>query len=161
MSSQKARIDEAIDRTEVDDNLELLSGSSSDEHQPEASPSAQPSSSTASTSAPKKKKKKKSKATRALAALRPQETIPQAIVQEVLHKVKTEDGPGAHDINEVQVRKALEMLKVGDVIKGKAGIGGKNRKEMGEHKVCEITSLGISPAFAKLSSFGKHNQSHN
>jgi len=146
MSSQKARIEE-IDATEVDDNAGSAE-SSSDEQQREASPSAQPSSSTASTSAPKKKKKKKSKAARALAALRPQETIPQAIVDEVLHKVKTEDGPGARDINEAEVRKALELLKIGEVIKGKAGIGGKNRKEMGEHKFWQtqpVPQLGEVP----------------
>ncbi|KAF8519472.1 N-myristoyl transferase [Hysterangium stoloniferum] len=147
MTTQKARIEEVIDATEVD-NAGSASESSGDERHPEASPSAQPSSSTASTSAPKKKKKKKSKAARALAALRPQDTIPQAIVDEVLHKVKTEDGPGARDINEAEVRKALELLKIGDVIKGKAGIGGKNRKEMGEHKFWQtqpVPQLGEGP----------------
>lgn len=29
---------------------------------------------------------------------------------------------------------ALDRLKIMDVLKGKSGIGGKNRKEMGEHK---------------------------
>jgi len=37
-------------------------------------------------------------------------------------------------LDEAQVRMALNNLKIMDVLRGKSGIGGKNRKEMGEHK---------------------------
>lgn len=87
-----------------------------------------------STSGGKRKKKKKSKALRLLSSLKPQDTVPQAIVDQVMQKVKTDD-PANANVNEADVRKALDQLKLMDVLKGKTGIGGKNRKEMGEHKV--------------------------
>lgn len=40
----------------------------------------------------------------------------------------------AENMDEAHVRMALDKLRIMDVIKGKSGIGGKNRKEMGEHK---------------------------
>jgi glycylpeptide N-tetradecanoyltransferase len=139
MSHQKAYIEEVIDATEAEAAPPSASDSSDSEHQAEAPPDLPASSTSASTS--KKKKKKKSKAARALAALRPQGAIPQSLVDQVLEKVKAEHGEGAPGADEAHVRMALEQLKVGDVIKGKAGIGGKNRKEMGEHKVCELASI--------------------
>jgi len=38
------------------------------------------------------------------------------------------------NLDEAHVRMALDKLRIMDVLKGKSGIGGKNRKEMGEHK---------------------------
>jgi hypothetical protein len=35
-----------------------------------------------------------------------------------------------------------ERLKIEDVVKGKLGIGGKNHKDIGKHKVPLLTILG-------------------
>lgn len=133
MAQQKSCIEQVIDTAEANDPQIMDVSDPSDDEPPPEPPPDQP---TSSASTSKKKKKKKSKATRALAALRPQDAIPQSLVDQVLEKVKAEHGEGAPGTDEAHVRMALEQLKVGDVIKGKAGIGGKNRKEMGEHKVC-------------------------
>ena len=127
-------MEDVIDASEGDAAVLTASESSDDEPSSQVTLDSQPAAS-ASASTSKKKKKKKSKAARALAALRPQGAIPQSLVDQVVEKVKAEHGEGAPGTDEAHVRMALEQLKVGDVIKGKAGIGGKNRKEMGEHKV--------------------------
>jgi glycylpeptide N-tetradecanoyltransferase len=89
----------------------------------------------------KKKKKKRSKAVKALNALRGKNDIPQDLVNHVIDKVKEVHGEGAPEGNEANVRAALEHLKITEVVKGKAGIGGKNKKDMGEHKVHTLTLL--------------------
>ncbi|THU87253.1 N-myristoyl transferase [Dendrothele bispora CBS 962.96] len=60
--------------------------------------------------------------------------IPQALVDRVLETVKAEGVEGSDQANEENVRLALEQMKIMDVVKGKAGIGGINKKDMGEHK---------------------------
>lgn len=82
-------------------------------------------------SSSRKKKKKKSKAAKALGALTGQSKIPQALVDRVLDQVKAE---GVQEATEDNVRQALEEMKIVDVVKGKAGIGGINKKDLGEHK---------------------------
>ena len=141
---ERPRIEEVIDTREADAVLLSVSESSDEEQhaQPQGAQDPQPAA-PPSTSTSKKKKKKKSKASRALAALRPQDVIPQSLVDQVVEKVKAEHGEGAPGTDEAHVRMALEQLKVGDVIKGKAGIGGKNRKEMGEHKVCQVSWMQV------------------
>ena len=64
----------------------------------------------------------------AIAALRPEGSIPQSLVDKVVKMVKAEHGEGAPGTDGAHVRMALEQLKVGDVIKGKAGIGGKKQE---------------------------------
>ncbi|KAF9535250.1 N-myristoyl transferase [Crepidotus variabilis] len=86
-----------------------------------------------STSNKKKKKKKKSKAKKIFDKLTGNE-IPQEIVDRVVEQVKKDGTVASEDINEENVREALEHMKIMDVVKGKAGIGGFNRKDMGEHK---------------------------
>ncbi|KAG6918147.1 hypothetical protein DXG01_016336 [Tephrocybe rancida] len=81
-----------------------------------------------------KKKKKKSKVSKALNALRGNSEIPQELVDHVLDSVRAEGAAGSADANQENVREALEKLKIMDVVKGKAGIGGINKKDMGEHK---------------------------
>jgi glycylpeptide N-tetradecanoyltransferase len=88
-----------------------------------------------STSQKKKKKKKKSRAAKALDALRGKQEIPQELVDHVLDKVQAENAVGSTEATQENVREALEQLKIMDVVKGKAGIGGINKKDMGEHKV--------------------------
>jgi hypothetical protein len=131
-SSQKAKAVEINDTTE--DPEELEDGSNSepddDDHIENGSSPAEPSTSS------KKKKKKKSKAMRALNALRGKHEIPQAVVDQVLDKVKAEGGSAAAGADEASVRAALEQMKIMEVAQGKAGIGGKNKKDMGQHKVC-------------------------
>ncbi|KAG5653839.1 hypothetical protein H0H81_010112 [Sphagnurus paluster] len=87
-----------------------------------------------STSTHKKKKKKKSKVSKVLSALRGNTEIPQEFVDQVLDKVKADGAVGSGEANQENVREALEQLKIMDVVKGKAGIGGINKKDMGEHK---------------------------
>lgn len=118
---------EVIDTTQMADPEG--SDPSDEEHDPQIDESAP------SGSKPKKKKKK-SKAARALAALKGKDNIPQEIVDEVLQRVKQEHGEDAQGADEETVRKALDYLKINDVIKGKAGLAGRGRKDLGEHKVC-------------------------
>ena len=123
-SSQKARLEEIVDTTQEVDTHGQNSDSEADndvvgdgeelvgaeENQP-------------STSQKKKKKKKK----------KGKSEVPQALVNEVLKQVKETNGPG---VSEEVMRMTLERLEIMNVAKGKVGLGGKNKKDMGEHKVC-------------------------
>lgn len=86
----------------------------------------------------KKKKKKRSKAVKALNALKAhKDGIPQEVVNAVLEKVKeTGEAPEA---DETSVRAALEQMKLKEFVQGQTGLGGKNKKETGGHKVCACT----------------------
>jgi hypothetical protein len=126
---QKVKADEIIDTTQ---DVENVSDVESDLDEPID---------TAETSSPstsqKKKRKKKSKAARALNALRGKTEIPQVLVEHVLDKVQTESAGSetSDEATQDNVREILEQLKIMDVVKGRAGIGGINKKDMGEHKV--------------------------
>lgn len=100
---------------------------------PGAGPSDSPAAAGASTSS-KKKKKKRSKAAKALATLKG-DAVPQKLVDTVLEKVKEEHGENLPGADAETVRQLLEQLKIKDVMQGKAGLGGKNRKDAGDHKV--------------------------
>lgn len=82
----------------------------------------------------KKKKKKRSKVARAISALKG-DTVPQAVVDQVVAKVKEEHGESSPAADEETVRELLRQLKLKDVAEGKAGLGGKNKKDTGDHKV--------------------------
>ena len=81
------------------------------------------------------KKTRRSKISKALDALHGKSEIPQALVDQVLDKVKAEGTPGSSEATQQNVREVLEQLKIMDVMKGKAGLGGVNKKDVGEHKV--------------------------
>jgi glycylpeptide N-tetradecanoyltransferase len=120
---------------------------------------------TASQTSQSHKKKKKSKALRALNALRGKE-IPQEIVDSVLEKVKAEEqatgSPIASGADADSVRSALEQLKILEVLKGNTGIGGKNKKDMGEHKVSQYLLCAMKHLTNHAcSSSGRRNPSHN
>lgn len=137
-SNTKGRIEEIVDAAE-DVKAEDTSGSEGEgEDAEDAAPQAS-SSSTAQASSSKKKGKKKAKAAaKALSSLvkgKDKDKIPQAVVEEVLQRVKQEQGDGAEGADETTVRLALEQMKIMDVLKGKSGIGGKNKKDTGDHKV--------------------------
>lgn len=84
----------------------------------------------------KKKKKKRKVAAKLLSALNPSnKNVPQPLVDAVMEKMREEHGEGSAEADEETVRKALEHLKVMDVIKGKAGVGGRGKKDTGGHKV--------------------------
>ncbi|KAI8989663.1 N-myristoyl transferase [Trametes punicea] len=106
-----------------------------DEIEQEVADSSNIQASTPSTSS-KKKKKKRSKALRALNALRGggKDAVPDEVVKIVLDKVRAEGGEAAASADAETVRAALEQMKIKDVIQGKTGIGGKNKKDMGGHK---------------------------
>lgn len=82
----------------------------------------------------KKKKKKRSKISRAISALKG-DSVPQAVVDQVVAKVKEEHGEDSPAADEDAVRELLKQLKLKDVAEGKAGLGGKHRKDAGDHKV--------------------------
>ncbi|KAJ3796951.1 N-myristoyl transferase [Lentinula aff. detonsa] len=146
MSSPASKIEEIIDTTQDSDAQDDSDDNGAEEHEHDGTQRQQePSSSTASTS--KKKKKKRSKAAKALNALTGK-SIPQALVDQVLDSVKAEGGEGSEQANAENVRQALEHMKIMDVVKGKAGFGGLNKKDMGEHKFWStqpVPQLGEGP----------------
>jgi len=96
-------------------------------------PTAGPSDSLSGPSSSKKKKKKMSKARKLLNKLKGNE-VPQVMVDKVLERAKEEGGPEAQGLDEEKVRMLLEQLQVNDVLQGKSGLGGKNKKDAGDHK---------------------------
>jgi len=117
MSSQKAKGKQVIDTVDDDNELSADESGGSEPEQPTNEPDAQ-------TSSSKKKKKKKSKLSK---ILNPEDKI----VETVLEKVKAEHADADADT----VRAALQQLKLKDVVTGKSGLGGKNQKDTGGHKV--------------------------
>jgi len=130
-SSGKAKERDTTPQVEEEHVDHSESGSEDDEEVNHTLPEA----STPSTSS-NKKKKKRSKAIKALNALRGggKDKIPQELVDVVLDKVKTEHGDTVPSADEATVRAALEQMKIKDVIQGKTGMGGKNKKDVGTHK---------------------------
>ena len=150
MASSEARIEEIIDTTQDAEANGIDNESESDgdegivDHDDGVdTPGAGSSSSAVQGS--KKKKKKRSKAAKMLSALKPgQKEIPQSVVDQVMEKVRQEHGEGAPGTDEETVRKTLEQLKIMDVVKGKAGVAGRGKKDMGTHKVCMEVYVVIS-----------------
>ncbi|EIW85083.1 N-myristoyl transferase [Coniophora puteana RWD-64-598 SS2] len=130
-SSQKPRIQDIIDVAESSDAEHPSSGSESGDPDQTSQPTEQDAT---GSSSKKKKKKKKSKAAKALNALKGKKELPQELVDRVLEGVTAEHGENSPAANEEAVRQALEQLKVMDMLKGKAGLGGRGKKAMGEHK---------------------------
>lgn len=86
---------------------------------------------TVSSTSQKKKKKKKKKF-----LSRGKDEISQDLVDRVLDQVKGDGAvAGSDNVNAENVREALEQLKIMEVAKGKVGLGGLNKKDVGEHKV--------------------------
>lgn len=134
-----------VEEVEADEHDDVDEGKSEDE-QPE------------STAAGKKKARRHRKKSKAVEALNNvisggKKQLPQALVDHVVDAVNAQGGVVRDDdeipaaststavagtkkpVTEEEVRKALEILKAVDVMQGKTGLGGKNQKEMGEHKV--------------------------
>lgn len=86
--------------------------------------------------AKKKKKKKKSKAAKVLAAIKGNQ-LPDELVTRLTDQAKEQDKDNK-EINEEEVRKAFKALQVMEMLQGKTGIGGKNAKDLGEHKVSSV-----------------------
>lgn len=129
MSSQNAKGKQVIDTAAADDD-ELYADESGDSEpeQPADEPDTQ-------TSSSKKKKKKKSKLARILNPV--SGAVEDKLVETVLEKVKAEHA----DADEDSVRAALQQLNLKDVIAGKSGLGGKNQKDTGGHKVRDYRIL--------------------
>ncbi|KAG9102973.1 glycylpeptide N-tetradecanoyltransferase [Ceratobasidium sp. 370] len=79
----------------------------------------------------KKKKKKKSKAAKLLAVARGND-VPDEIVAQVTAAVQQQEEH--KEVDEDEVLKALKAAKIMEMLQGKTGIGGKNAKDLGEHK---------------------------
>lgn len=143
MAAQTASIEEIVESAHVEESNVQADGSESGsdaeeavEHEQTANGVDTPGAGSSSQSQPsKKKKKKKLKASKLINALKPGQTeIPQTIVDTVMDRVR--ESGDAPEANEEHVRKALEQLKIMDVIKGKAGVAGRGKKDIGNHKVC-------------------------
>ncbi|KAH8116866.1 N-myristoyl transferase [Phellopilus nigrolimitatus] len=148
MASEKAKSDEPIDSPQAEEE-DHDSDTDVDEPEHDQAAGGIDTPGAGSSSQQKKKKKKKSKAAKLLKALKPgQEQIPQTLVDQVLERVREEHGEGVPGTDEEHVRKALEQLKVMDVIKGKAGIAGRGKKDLGAHKFWAtqpVPQLGEGP----------------
>ncbi len=119
----------AQDTVNEDENEQSHSEDDRDEEDVENGPDTAGSST--SVQKPKKNKKKKSKAAKLLNALKGQREVPQELVDTVMEKVREQEGHA----DESEVRAALEQLKIGGLIEGKAGLFGRGKKDMGDHKV--------------------------
>ena len=119
---QKAKATEIVDTT-IDPVPEEMSNSDSEQeviHDDTVS----------STSQRKNKKKKKKLFSGG------KDEVPQDLVDRVLDQVKGDHAvAGSDNVNAENVREALEQLKIMEVAKGKVGLGGVNKKDVGEHKV--------------------------
>lgn len=147
MDGESSKIQEIND---VRDNDELEDQNESDDDLGEDGPSSEQSSSK------KKKKKKKSKAAKLLSALSKNE-IPQELVDQVMDQVKAEGSIQSGEVTETAVREALEQMKLADFVKGKAGLGGNNQKDLGKHKVPQHLFLQ-GDIFIPGLSFGRPNR---
>lgn len=125
-------IEEVIDDDELKNQQQLEDEASEGEDQEgghENEGAAEPSSSATVSKGKKSKKKKKAKGNKDA------NDIPQAVVDHVVSEIRQKHGSSTTEsLDEAHVRMALDKLRIMDVLKGKSGIGGKNRKEMGEHK---------------------------
>ncbi|KAH9177748.1 N-myristoyl transferase [Lactarius sanguifluus] len=127
MASDKAKAPEELSMAEAEADVGGESGSESEAEVPAtASAGSGP-------SRPSKKKKKRSKISRAISALSG-DSVPQAVVDRVVAKVKEEHGEDSPAADEDAVRQLLKQLKLRDVAEGKAGLGGKHKKDAGDHK---------------------------
>lgn len=115
----------------VEDDENELSHSEDDRDDEEVPNGPDTAGTSTSAQKPKKKKKKKSKAAKLLNALKGQREVPQELVDTVMEKVREQEGHA----DETEVRAALEQLKIGGVMEGKAGLFGRGKKDMGDHKV--------------------------
>lgn len=137
-SQQKAKEKEIVEQAAAlaagEEDVPTGSEGSEDEQDVAGSSSVQVISPSTSS---KKKKKKRSKAVKALNALRGggKDAIPEDVVKVVLEKVRAEGGEAATAANPELIRQALEQMKIQDVIQGKAGVGGRGKKDTGGHKV--------------------------
>jgi hypothetical protein len=94
-------------------------------------------------SRPSKKKKKRSKVSRAISALKG-DSVPQAVVDQVVAKVKEEHGEDSPATDEETVRQLLKQLKLKDVAEGKAGFGESIGRTLEIIKYA-IRCIGFSP----------------
>ena len=146
MSSQKAKGKQVIDTVDDDNELSADGSGGSEPEQPTNEPDVHTSS--------KKKKKKKSRLAKLLNPI--SGSAEDKIVDTVMKKVKAEHANADED----SVRAALQQLNLKDVVAGKSGLGGKNQKDTGGHKVRDFRVFCTKHIDSKPSS-GLLNLSHN
>ena len=79
-----------------------------------------------------------------LNSLKPgQKDVPQSIVEQVMARIHAQNGEDTPGTDEETVRQALEQLKIMDVVQGKAGIAGRGKKDLGEHRVCLLYAYNV------------------
>jgi glycylpeptide N-tetradecanoyltransferase len=124
MSSGQAKeiIDTTLDAEHPSDDESDDGSLNGDQHNPAIS---------TATSSSSKKKKKKKKISKILKSGLGGGSVSNSVVETVLEKVKAEHADADADV----VRSALEQLNLKDVVAGKTGLGGKNKKDTGNHKV--------------------------
>ncbi|KAI0819520.1 N-myristoyl transferase [Trametes gibbosa] len=150
-SQQKAKEKEIVEQaaTLANSDGDVPSGSEGSEDEQDAAGSSSAQIATPSTSS-KKKKKKRSKAVKALSALRGggKDAIPEDVVKIVLDKVRAEGGEAVAGADQESVRTALEQMKLMELLQGKAGVGGRGKKDTGGHKFWNsqpVPQLGEGP----------------
>jgi glycylpeptide N-tetradecanoyltransferase len=138
--TQPSSVDEIIETVEDlhEEDNEHESDSDEDENESNQASASTSEFPEAESSKKSKKKKKKGKLSKAMSALKnavKADDIPQDLVDMVVSKVREEHGEGAPGTDEASVRQALAQMGIKDVVKGKAGISGRGKKDLGEHKV--------------------------
>ncbi|KAJ2913440.1 hypothetical protein MD484_g6978, partial [Candolleomyces efflorescens] len=124
--------DAIIDATAIESDHD----DASDAEQAEESAVASNEGPSTSSGSGKKKKKKKSKAAKFLNKLKRNhdEEIPQEVVDTVMEEIRAQGTLSPEELTAENIRHALQQMKMLDVVQGKAGVGGINAKDMGEHK---------------------------
>ena len=134
----------------IEEVVEGVEGGQNDEGDSHGEDQEQPQASSSSAPAPSGSKKKKKKKSKISKILQPSGEVPQQLVNHVVKEVQAKHGAGTEGTDEASVRALLEQLKIMDVIKGKSGLGGKNQKDMGEHKVSLSVLEIVSGALEKF-----------
>jgi glycylpeptide N-tetradecanoyltransferase len=68
---------------------------------------------------------------------------PQGVVDAIHVRIK-EDHPELRDIDANKIQEMLEKLRLKDILESRSGLGGKNRKDISEHKVISPSSIASS-----------------
>lgn len=116
----------------------------------------------ADTKVMERKESKAAKVLTAVASKASGKKVPHEVVDMLSSRVK-EVQPELDEIGPNEMRKLIGELKLKDMLDGRSGLGGKNKKDVGEHKVCLHRFRYLALLLSELSrySFGKHSPCHS